>query len=288
MSAPFFISEKAAVRTLVLNGEWTSAAAPYMQEHGLVGLRLSGYLGWRSTNLDFLREAPFVEYLEILTTKLEDISGIYALKELSYLSLEGKTPALDLSQFPRLKTLATGRVSPLFLRDLGKGKTIRKLVLMGPGDKVLGALNELPVLENLGISYASIRDLSFAARAPGLRRLSLIACKLLRSLTGIESLRELLVLWIEQAKTLSDIGALAQVQTLRTLNLKECPNIETISGLRMLPNLETVGLMQTTNVKDGDLSPLLTLPELKNATFLDRPHYSHRNNEFPKQVPAFY
>jgi hypothetical protein len=288
VKTPFFISEKAPVRTLVLKGEWTSSAFEYMQEQGLVGLRLSGYLGWHSTNLDFLREAPFVEYLDILATRLEDISGIYALKELSYLSLEGKTPSLDFSRLPRLKTLAMGRVSPLLYSDLESAKTVRKLALTAPKIDSLAVLGKLPLLQDLGISFASIRDLSFAVLTPGLHRLSVVACNSMQSLAGIDNLMELLVLSIEQAKNLSDISALAPVRTLRTLVLKECPNIRTIEALRDLPNLETVGLMQTTNVKDGNLSPLLALPKLRNATFVDRPHYSHRNQEFPKNLPAFY
>jgi hypothetical protein len=287
-TAAFFISEKAQVPTLVLKGEWNGSIAPYMRTHQIVGLRLSGYLGWHSTHLDFLHDVPFVEYLDILATKVEDISGIYALKELSYLSLEGRTPSIDFSRLPRLKTLALGKVSPGLHLDLWKAKTIRKLALTAPKPASLAILEQLPVLQELGVCFASIYDLSFAAGTAGLRRLSLVACNSLRTLQGIECSKGLLVLSIEQAKALSDIRALVHSFSLRTLVLRDCPNIKTIEPIRGLPNLETVGLMQTTNVKDGNLSPLLSLPKLQNATFIDRLHYSHRCERFPKKVPAFY
>jgi len=285
---PFFISKTAQVPTLVITGQWNSSIAPYMRTHQLVGLRLSGYLGWHSNNLDFLCEVPFLEYLDILAVRLEDISGIYSLKELNYLSLEGRTPSLDFSRFPRLRTVALGKVSPILHRDLENGKTIRKLALTAPKVASLAILEKLPVLQALGLSFTSIHDLSFASGAQGLRRLSVVACNSLQSVQGIEFLKDLLVLSIEQAKVLSDVSTLAHCFTLRTLVLKECPNIKTLEPIRGLPNLETVGLMQTTNVKDGNLEPLLSLPKLQNATFIDRPHYSHRSDVFPKKVPAFY
>src|SRR5690348_4116338 len=105
MREEFFITDKAEVPTVVLRNGWSNEVADFMRSQGLIGLRLSGYMGWRSTNLDFLKEVPFVEYLDILTTKLVDISGLYALKQLTYLSLEGKTPTIELSKFRRLKTL---------------------------------------------------------------------------------------------------------------------------------------------------------------------------------------
>lgn len=286
VTEPFFISKKAPVPTLILKGEWPGSAAQYMRDHGLIGLRLSGYLGWRSGNLDFLRDVPFVEYLDILTTKLEDVSGLYELKELSYFALEGKTPPLDFSRLPRLSTLALGRVSPHVHRDLGKAQAIRKLALTHPKPDSLAVLGQLTALQDLGMSAAPIRDLSFSSFTPGLRRLSLVACNSMQSLAGLENARDLVSLTIEQAKSLSDLTSLSHLSKLRALFLKECPSIDSISPLKNLPSLETVGLMQTTNVKDGDLSPLLTLPSLRNASFLNREHYSNRNEEFPKHSPV--
>jgi hypothetical protein len=287
MTESFFISKKATVPTLILQGEWTSSAAQYMREHGLIGLRLSGYLGWRSSTLDFLREVPFLEYLDILTTKLQDITGLYALKELSYLTLEGRTPPLDFSRLPRLRTLALGRVSPQVLRDLGKAQTIRKLALTHPKPNSLQVLGQLPALEEVGISSAQINDLSFASFTPCLRRLSLVMCNSMKTLAGLQNAGDLIHFSIEQAKSLSDISSLSHLARLRTLILKECPNIESISPLKSLPSLESVELLQTTNVKDGDLSPLLTMPKLRNVNFIDRLHYSNRNAEFPKELAVF-
>lgn len=288
MKAQFFITDKAEVPTLVLKGEWCAEVAEYMRCNRIIGLRLSGYMGWRSADLNFLREVPSVEYLDILTTTLNDISGLYALKQLTYLSLEGKTPAICFSEFPRLKTLALGRVSARLHNELTNAKSLRKLGITGPTNRALMNLHHLPILQDLGVARAKIEDLEFVDSTPALRKLSLVACNRLARLTGLERATELTVLLIEQAKVLCDIRSVGHLERLRTLVLNQCPNIRTIKSLAGLRNLETVGLMQTTNIADGDLSPLLTLPNLRNATFIDRPHYSHSNQEFPKDQQTFY
>jgi hypothetical protein len=111
---------------------------------------------------------------------------------------------------------------------------------------------------------------------------------MLEMLNGLENADGLIVLVVEQAKRLRQIDSLHGLAQLGTLVLNDCPKIESIRSLADLSSLETVGLMQTTNVADGDFSPLLTLPKLRNATFVDRPHYSHRNESFPKDQEAFY
>jgi hypothetical protein len=39
---------------------------------------------------------------------------------------------------------------------------------------------------------------------------------------------------------------------------------------------------ESTNVLDGDLSPLKDLPKLKHVAFMERPHYSLTREELPK------
>jgi hypothetical protein len=37
-----------------------------------------------------------------------------------------------------------------------------------------------------------------------------------------------------------------------------------------------------TNIVDGDLSPLLGLPNLEFTAFTNKKHYNHKSDEFPR------
>lgn len=62
-------------------------------------------------------------------------------------------------------------------------------------------------------------------------------------------------------------------------DLAEIASIRPLSRLR---RLERLFLTESTNVLDGDLSPLLELTRLEHVAFVDRPHYSHRSADFPE------
>ena len=284
----FFISTKAPVPMLVLTSAWSAEAAAFMIQNRIVGLRLSGYLGWESRDLNFLQESPFVEYLEILTTELSDVRGLYLLKQLKYLYLEGKTPPIRFYDLPRLQTLALGKVNVPLYRNLLDVKSLRKLSLAAPHASILNELGQLTVLQDLGISRTRIVNLGCVGVLPGLRKLSLVSCNSLVTLKGIETARHLVVLYVEQARHLKDVSSLASLHLLRTLVLNQCPEIESIGAIAGLPQLETVGLMQTTNVRDGDLTALKALPKLCYASFINREHYSSTNEEFPKAGTPYY
>lgn len=150
----------------------------------------------------------------------------------------------------------------------------------------LRSFGSIQTLENLAVSFSKINSLAGIDGLPRLVRLSLAKVNHLQTLNGIEGCDKLLLLWIEGAKVLSRLDALATLRGLRTLNLTDCPNIETLQPISGLPQLEAVWFFGTTNVRDGDLSPLTTLPKLTYAKFVDRGHYNRRSVEFPKSTPA--
>src|SRR5262249_42874841 len=101
-----------------------------------------------------------------------------------------------------------------------------------------------------------------------LQRLSFATVNHLNELNGIEDCPNLSVLWVEGAKHLARLDAVAALKNLETLNLSDCPNIRTLRPLRGLPHLQTVWFFGKTNILDGDLSPLKTLPQLQYAKFV--------------------
>jgi hypothetical protein len=272
-------------RQLILNGEWLSGMADVMRVENISALSISSYAGWNGSNLDFLRDVPFLERLSLIVLNRVNIDGIYLLPDLKDLSIGYNRKPID---FIRLQSLE--RVSLSWCtgyESLFDCQSLRDIAIARLPENRLPALSRLPALENLALSLCRFADLRALPELPKLVRLSLIVCNRLQDLTGLERCSNLLVLWVEQAKSLGDIGAVAFLGRLRTLVLRDCPMIKDIQALIGLPDLEAVAFSATTNIRDGNLSPLESLPSLKNADFKDRRHYSKKTIEFRKELPIF-
>lgn len=64
--------------------------------------------------------------------------------------------------------------------------------------------------------------------------------------------------------------------------LADLGEIASLRPLAWLTKIEKLFLVESTNVADGDLSPLMELPHLDHVSFLDRPHYSPTSADFPE------
>jgi hypothetical protein len=74
-------------RQLILKGEWHSKMADVMRIENISALSVSGYAGWNGSDLDFLREVPFLERLSLIVLNRVNIDGIYFLRQLNDLSI---------------------------------------------------------------------------------------------------------------------------------------------------------------------------------------------------------
>jgi hypothetical protein len=272
-------------RQLVLKGDWQSEMADIMRAENIRALTVSGYAGWNGSDLDFLRDIPFLERLSLIVLNRVKIEGIYFLPELKDLSVGYNKKRIDFTRFPHLERLSLGWCSGY--ESLFECQSLRDIAISRLPDHQMASLSRLPNLENLALSSYQSTDLRSLPHLHQLLRLSLITCNRLRYLTGLERCPNVLVVWIEQAKSLGDISAITALEVLRTLVLRDCPQIESIKPISDLQNLEAVALDATTRILDGDLSPLVSLPRLRNAGFKNRPHYSNRSEEFPKDLPIF-
>lgn len=272
-------------RQLILKGKWHSGMADIMRAGNVRALLVSGYTGWNEPDLHFLHDVPFLERLSLLVLNRVNIDGIYLLPNLKDLSVGYNKRPIDFGRLRRLQRVALGWCKGY--ESLFECRSLRDIAISRFPEDHLPALSRFSNLESLALSNCTFTDLRRYPELPQLVRLSLIVCNRLENLLGLEHCSNLLVLWIEQAKVLNDIAAVAHLQALKTLVLRDCPRINSIKAVTGLPNLEAVSLSAKTNIRDGDLSPLTSLPRLTNASYKDRPHYSIKSEWFPKQVPIF-
>lgn len=267
---------------LAATGPWSAEAMRFVKEHAIRELHLSVYAGWTDTNMEFLRELPQLEALHIAAGKSVDLAPLYDLPQLKLLALAGEIKgAFD---FTRLSQLAELRLEKWDARKFESAFDCTNLAVLAlsnyPGPD-LSALAGLTGLEELRLSLgrvASLRGLSALAQ---LRRLVLQELNYLETLAGIEGLGELEELWIYRAKKLRLLDGAEGLGSLKVITLTAVPALASLHPLERCTALEKVVLLQNTNVADGDVACLKSLPNIRRVRFTERAHYDARLNEFP-------
>ncbi|HZR29628.1 MAG TPA: hypothetical protein VFA71_12695 [Terriglobales bacterium] len=284
MASAFKVCEIGPTRYLLLQGPWEPDITDVMTTFGIRHLRLNRPTE-RQVEINFLRELPFVERLELSALSVADVSPLYDMPNLRRLTVTGFKQKVDFTRIPKLEELRLDWHEKSFSSLLKCGQ----LRILGLGYYThidLQQLKNLRFLQELVIGFSRIENLAGVEHLPELGKLSADYVKNLETLEPVAACRKLRSLSIDEAKGLRRIDPVSSLRDLQELCLKRCPEIESLTPIKGLPALEYVGLLETTNIKDGDLSVLLTLPRLKHASFVDRRHYNHKNAEFPKTYRA--
>ena len=159
----------------------------------------------------------------------------------------------------------------------------------------------ITTLKGLGLSNFKEDDLKNAFSSTNLDTLMIIQSKL-KTLDGIQKTQKMQCLYLYYNRYLRDISVLKEVkQTLRALRIENCPQIDDFSVLGELDNLELLELSGSNelpdlsfikkmkrlktfifsmNVKDGDLSPCLSLSYVRSKK--NRKHFNLKDSDFPK------
>jgi Leucine-rich repeat (LRR) protein len=283
MASPFKIFQERPGPVLVLAGPWFPELADVLRRHGVSHLRLSPYAGWREKQIDFLSSLLFLERLDLAAVGLRDISPLYQLPNLQWLSLNGVARKIDFTKIPKLNNLRLGWNEKNF-SSLLDCANLQSLGLDNYSGSDLWAFAKLTRLSVLALSFSKIESLDGIEHLGLLDRLSLARVNRLESLEHLQHCQALTTLEIDGAAELRDVGAVAGLRNLRSFSLMGCPKVQSVRAVGGLPALETVGLLQTTSIQDGDLSALDALPALRHASFLDRPHYNRKNAQYPKRL----
>lgn len=217
-----------------------------------------------SVGAQYLTDSGVQKISGLSSLRSFEISGFSALTDESLRSL-AKVQSLEVVQVPNAKA-----VTGAGLEAIAAVKSLRVLNLKGctVTGTGLGALQKHPALEDLNLSWTSIRTAGLEALAtcPNLRLLDLEGCKALTSdglakIVGAK-LRGLNLRWC----SLAGAGALESLNafpTLEELNLERCRWVTdtAISGLK-LPKLRKLNCYGTNCVSGGDPSGLPVIEEV--------------------------
>ena len=141
--------------------------------------------GFKTTQLDFLPQLPWVEVVWFWDVELKNIDGLYSLSELRHFGIHPKRPAIDFSRFPKLQKLV------LFPQPGDSGfRRLEQLTEMHlwhykPKGKDFSLL-ELPTsLTHLVINWANAESLETLPKLSKIRRLEVHRCRNLTSLGAL-------------------------------------------------------------------------------------------------------
>ena len=280
----FRVERGARGDTLVVVGQWNREAQTII-ESGLVdGLDLNYAKGFKDVDLQFMKAWP-IRRLELLARTVTDLSPLHRLGEtLESVSIQSaESSRLDLGLFPHLTRLAADW--PQVRETVHVRTSLVEVYLGGYRENDLRPLGPLTALESLTMKdRPSVATLAGAEEFTRLERLGLFGAPL-GSLKGIEPLEQLRELQIEGCRV-GDLTPLDTLRGLRTLNASDCGYLASLAPMRGLFDLESLWLFGTTNVTDGDLSPIADLPMLQDFRMKSRRSYRPSVREIQAQIDA--
>jgi len=266
-------------RTAVVTSAWRDEITTYLLDHGVVELRLNYARGWRGADLSFLAALPQLLSFDILDICLRSDEEVHFLHELRTLSLLTESRnEIRFSAFPHLQECSLEwRAKATSLFDCNTIKTLFLNRYNGRDTVPFGRLTNLESLTLLSARVENVQGLSGLTR---LRYLRLGNLQRLTSLAGLEALGNLEELDVNTCRRITSIEEIGYLARLRRLHLDNMGEVQSLKPLERLYGLEFVSFYESTNIADGDLSPLTRQSNLTAITFQNRRHYSHRVQDF--------
>lgn len=263
----------------ILTGPCSRATLASLERRSIVELELNHAFGWRGDDIRFVASLPQLQVFDILDFLIEDIDPIHELRNLRSLGVSTYCKSeIRFSAFPLLEHCG--------IEWRAKAKSVfdcislKHLFLNRYSGKNASDIGRLTRLESLEVLNAPVADLSGLSSLPVLKSLRIANLRCLESLDGLGEIGSLEELTIDTCRKVQSIAELARLLKLRTLVLNNLGEIESIRPIAGLRELRDVRFVESTNIVDGDLTPLAGLPRLKELSFKNRRHYSHRREQF--------
>ncbi len=258
-------------------GSGIESTMDYVVKNNIKGLIISHDKGYRATNVDFLRNYPFIEFITIQYYGNIDLSGIHHLEQLKQLVLNiiaNDNQPIDFTCFPYLEDCRFSwrpKAKSLFECNSLKFLRINKFK-----KEDLVDLRKLSNLSCLQITSSPIKSLKGIERL-NLKALGLYYLTKLESLAHIEGLVSTLKeLDIQACKRINSIREVVSLENLEKLGVNNCGEIDSIKPISNLKRLNRFEFWESTNILDGNMTPCLGLKEI---AFKNREHYTHTNED---------
>jgi Leucine-rich repeat (LRR) protein len=280
-----YLLERGAFGTrAVLTSDWGAETERSLLKQPIAELELNQGKGWQGRSLEFLSNFPELLALSIIGRSAEHIEPIHRLHNLKLLRvLTYCKNEIRFHEFPRLIDCGLQwRPKAMSLFDVLGLRVLFVNGFNGTDTRQFGRLTHLESLTILGSPISSLEGLATLLE---LRSLRLGELRKLLSLSGIENLLQLEKLQISTCRKIRAIDEISSLSRLQELYVDNMGDIKSLKPLAQLRQLHRVTFVESTNILDGDLTPLVGLPSLESVSFQNRRHYSHRREEFRPSTP---
>jgi hypothetical protein len=273
-SSGFTVSPRKDGVEMVVTGRWSPEAGLALQISKVDSLVLNYALGFDEPDLSFLDGQP-LRKLVVLDRRLRALDPIYTLAA-TLESLQLTTdPALtvDLNRLPFLTDLAAdwAQVRTTF----SGGRRLQRLFLGRYSENDL-----VPLTTAQGLAALVLKDrprvssLRGFAQLPQMTELGVFLATNLADVTELRGAGRLKELQLEACRRISTMEDLADCGSLEMLNLSECGDFPDVEPLRELNELQILYLYGTTKILNGDLTPIMQLPKLRELRMQNRRNYA--------------
>ena len=262
----------------VLRSAWHPSMIGLLNANHVAELELNAAKGWRGADLSFLAELTELKSFKIIDFHIKDISPVHLLPDLRQLDVSTYCATeLQFSAFQRLESCGLEWRSKA--KSIFDCTTLKSLFINKYKGKDVRSFAKLTNLESLALLNAPIENIREVSGLKKLRSLRLGLLRCLSSLTGLESLENLEELDINTCRGFQSIEEIGALTCLKKLCLNNLGAIESLKPLDRLDGLELISFYESTNILDGDLSPLLRQKFLSRTAFQNRRHYSLRRED---------
>ena len=256
------------------DGDNSTSVKEHMHKNNVTGIVFSRYLGFQGKAVAIHEDFKFVDEVHIIDSNIEDISFIYAFDNTRILNIQNDDRTkIDFRNFVNLQDLfLTWRKGVMNLFDK---KSLLTLRLERFKEKSLDVGTGMPLRE-LWISSSPVENLSSLAGLKKLEVLRLSSLRCLEETSWIQGLTGLKELMISSCKKvagtiLDEVTALHLLEKLFFAKMGAFPSL---SPVQRLKRLEIIGFIENSMVSDGNLAPLLELPNLKSLSMQGFSHYN--------------
>ena len=278
MIQKYIIEDGTYGKKLIPIAECTPSITKAVDQYHIKELELNRAKGWKRTSLNFLNDLSHLKSLTIIDFNITEIQPIHSLESLQYLDINTycKNP-IDFSCFPDLEECVL--VWRARAKSLFECKKLRRLFLSKYTGQDLSKFSNLHTLKDLSIVTSRIKSVEGIENLQNLTSLGLYELRGLHSLVGIETLHNLKKFDIRGCRLIETLEGVRGLSKLEKIDFSTNAKIESLAPLQALKNLQQVLFYESTNIQDGNLVPLINLPNLKTFSFQNRKHYSHSREE---------
>jgi internalin A len=267
---------------LILKSEWSESVRRYIVENQITGLYLGSAIGWSDHQVGFLESVPELLSLGILDWKIKDLTPVAGLTKLRELSLRTDARTrLDFTRFPELESLQIEWINGY--ESLFDVAGLRQLSINRLPTAKAPLLANLTRLTKLRVMSCGAKSLDCLRGLTNLRMLWIALFRNLEDNDFLTDLHGLKVLFVDSSSGFRSLEPLRQLKNLEILGLDNVRFVESLKPIEAHDMLEGVWLGDSTNILDGRVSILKSLPNLKMASVANRRHYDVKPSDLPSE-----